>query len=88
MLGMMSQQADEPCAGLNDTETADVVAILRAPRGRGVTVLLVEHDMRAVMEVSVRIFVIDAGSKTAEGMAEEVAADPLVIAADPGSDDD
>jgi len=73
---------------LNDTETAEAMAILRALRGRSVAVLLAEHDMRAVMEVSDRIFVIDAGSKTAEGTAEEVAADPLVIVAYLGSDDD
>jgi ABC-type branched-subunit amino acid transport system ATPase component len=79
--------ADEPCAGLNETETEEVVAILRALKARGVTVLLVEHDMRAVMQVSDRIFVIDAGSKIAEGTPEQVAGNPDVIAAYLGTEE-
>jgi ABC-type branched-subunit amino acid transport system ATPase component len=73
--------ADEPCAGLNHTETAEIVRILREVRARGVTVLLVEHDMAAVMRISDRIFVLDAGSKIAEGTPVEVAQDKRVIAA-------
>jgi ABC-type branched-subunit amino acid transport system ATPase component len=73
--------ADEPCAGLNHTETEEIVAILREIRARGVTVLLVEHDMAAVMRISDRIFVLDAGGKIAEGTPDEVAGDKRVIAA-------
>ncbi|MFC3226381.1 ABC transporter ATP-binding protein [Marinibaculum pumilum] len=73
--------ADEPCAGLNPSETDEVIEILRRIRERGITVLLVEHDMGAVMRVSDSIFVIDAGRKIAEGTPVEVAADPKVIAA-------
>ena len=73
--------ADEPCAGLNPAETEGVVDILRQIRARGVTVLLVEHDMAAVMSVSDRIFVLESGRKIAEGPPEEVAADKRVIAA-------
>jgi ABC-type branched-subunit amino acid transport system ATPase component len=73
--------ADEPCAGLNPTETEEVVAILRKVRDQGVTVLLVEHDMAAVMRVSDRVFVLDAGAKIAEGRPDEVKSDPRVIAA-------
>jgi ABC-type branched-subunit amino acid transport system ATPase component len=73
--------ADEPCAGLNPSETAGVLDILRQVRARGTTVLLVEHDMPAVMEVSDRIFVLDAGAKIAEGPPAEIARDPRVIAA-------
>ena len=73
--------ADEPCAGLNPTETEEIIGILRQVRDRGVTVLLVEHDMRAVMSVSDRIFVLDAGSKIAEGAPAAIARDPRVIAA-------
>ena len=73
--------ADEPCAGLNPSETDEVIEILRRIRERGITVLLVEHDMGAVMRVSDSIFVIDAGRKIAEGAPAEVAADPKVIAA-------
>jgi len=73
--------ADEPCAGLNPAETEGVVDILREIRARGVTVLLVEHDMAAVMSVSDRIFVLESGRKIAEGPPDEVAADKRVIAA-------
>jgi ABC-type branched-subunit amino acid transport system ATPase component len=73
--------ADEPCAGLNHTETEEIVGILRAVREAGVTVLLVEHDMAAVMRISDRIFVLDAGRKIAEGKPEEVARDRRVISA-------
>lgn len=80
--------ADEPCAGLNPTETAAMIDVLRTIRGHGVTVLLVEHDMPSVMEVSDRIIVLDAGSKIAEGAPSEIAADPRVIAAYLGTPDE
>ena len=73
--------ADEPCAGLNPAETEEVCDILRRVRSRGTTVLLVEHDMAAVMRISDRVVVLDAGAKIAEGAPEEVSADPRVIAA-------
>lgn len=73
--------ADEPCAGLNHTETDEIVAILRRVRDGGVTILLVEHDMTAVMAVSDQVFVLDAGVKIAEGSADVVKRDPRVIAA-------
>lgn len=73
--------ADEPCAGLNPTETAAMIDLLRQIRALGVTVLLVEHDMPSVMEVSDRIIVLDAGIKIAEGGPDEIAADARVIAA-------
>jgi branched-chain amino acid transport system ATP-binding protein len=73
--------ADEPCAGLNHTETEEIVDLLREIRRRGVTVLLVEHDMAAVMRISDIVFVLDAGRKIAEGAPEAVAQDARVIAA-------
>ena len=79
--------ADEPCAGLNATETEEIVGILRDVRRGGVTVLLVEHDMPAVMSVSDTIFVLDAGAKIAEGPPEAVANNPRVIAAYLGTPD-
>ncbi|MCX7379735.1 MAG: ABC transporter ATP-binding protein [Alphaproteobacteria bacterium] len=73
--------ADEPCAGLNPAETDEICDILRRVRDRGTTVFLVEHDMEAVMRISDRIIVLDAGAKIAEGTPDEISADPKVIAA-------
>jgi branched-chain amino acid transport system ATP-binding protein len=73
--------ADEPCAGLNGTETAEMIECLRRVRDQGTTVWLVEHDMRAVMSISERVFVIDAGTKIAEGAPDVIVNDPRVIAA-------
>lgn len=73
--------ADEPCAGLNPTETAAMIDVLRGVRAAGVTVLLVEHDMPSVMEVSDRVLVLDAGRLIATGTPDEVSRDPAVIAA-------
>jgi ABC-type branched-subunit amino acid transport system ATPase component len=73
--------ADEPCAGLNPTETAAMIEVLRKIRASGVTVVLVEHDMPSVMEVSDRILVLDAGRLIADGAPREVANNPKVIAA-------
>lgn len=73
--------ADEPCAGLNPTETDEMVRCLRAVRDAGTTVWLVEHDMRAVTSICDRIIVIDAGKKLAEGTPHEVINNKEVIAA-------
>ncbi|HSS83087.1 MAG TPA: ABC transporter ATP-binding protein [Reyranella sp.] len=73
--------ADEPCAGLNPTETAAMIEVLRKIRSSGVTVVLVEHDMPSVMEVSDRILVLDAGRLIADGAPADVANNPKVIAA-------
>ena len=73
--------ADEPCAGLNPTETAAMIDVLRQVRASGVTIVLVEHDMPSVMEVSDRLLVLDAGRLIADGSPGEVGQDPKVIAA-------
>lgn len=72
---------DEPAAGLNGTETAELVNTLYRVRDAGVTVVVVEHDMGLVMEVSDEIVVIDRGRKIAEGPPRMIQKDPAVIAA-------
>ncbi|MBN9425660.1 MAG: ABC transporter ATP-binding protein [Burkholderiales bacterium] len=72
---------DEPAAGLNPRETLDVAALVRRIADSGVTVVLVEHDMKMVMKLSDRILVMDYGRKLAEGTAEQVRCHPDVIAA-------
>jgi ABC-type branched-subunit amino acid transport system ATPase component len=79
--------ADEPCAGLNPTETAAMIEVLRRVRSSGVTVVLVEHDMPSVMEVSDRLLVLDAGRLIADGPPQAVATNPQVIAAYLGTPD-
>jgi branched-chain amino acid transport system ATP-binding protein len=72
---------DEPAAGCNAVETAGIAAVIRRLSGDGITVVLVEHDMRLVMNVSNRIHVLANGRTLAEGNAAEVRTNPAVIAA-------
>lgn len=72
---------DEPAAGLNHTETGEIEALIRKVAQSGVTVVLVEHDMKLVMNLSDHILVLDYGKKLAEGTAAEVRANPEVVAA-------
>lgn len=72
---------DEPAAGLNHTETAEIEALVRRIADSGITVLLVEHDMKLVMNLSDHILVLDYGRKLAEGTAEQIRSNPDVISA-------
>jgi branched-chain amino acid transport system ATP-binding protein len=73
---------DEPTAGMNPQESAQLTGLMETLRTeRGVAVLLIEHDMKVVMNVSDHITVLDHGEKIAEGNPEEVRADPRVIEA-------
>ena len=72
---------DEPAAGLNHTETHEIDELVRKVADSGVTCVLVEHDMKMVMNLSQRILVLDYGRKLAEGTREEVRNNPDVIAA-------
>lgn len=73
---------DEPAAGMNPTETAELLACINTIRDRfGVAILLIEHDMALVMQVCERIHVIDYGQTIAQGLPEEIARNPKVIAA-------
>ena len=72
---------DEPAAGLNEQETIELMDTIRQIRDSGVTVLLIEHDMKVVMGICERIVVLDYGKKIAEGTPEEVQNNPRVIEA-------
>jgi branched-chain amino acid transport system ATP-binding protein len=72
---------DEPAAGLNETETHVASSLIKAINARGITVLLVEHDMKVVMNISDEILVLNYGQKIAEGSPEDVRNHPKVIEA-------
>ncbi|HLA87381.1 MAG TPA: ABC transporter ATP-binding protein [Anaerolineales bacterium] len=79
---------DEPAAGLNEVETEDLRKTLMKIRDLGVTIFLVEHDMKLVMEICEEISVLDYGKKIAEGTGAVISKDPVVIEAYLGQEED
>lgn len=77
---------DEPAAGMNATETESLKTLLQTIRSNGITVLLIEHDVKLIMGLCDRVAVLDYGKKIAEGVPEEVRSDSAVIAAYLGGD--
>jgi branched-chain amino acid transport system ATP-binding protein len=72
---------DEPVAGMNPSEKAEIADLVRRVQKKGIAVLLIEHDMKVIMPLSDRVVVMDEGEKIAEGLPEEVRRDPRVIRA-------
>jgi len=72
---------DEPAAGMNSRETEELTRLIRRIHSQGVTILLIEHDMKVVMGISDRVFVLDHGEKIAEGSPDEIQRNPMVIEA-------
>lgn len=79
---------DEPAGGMNDQETAALVDVIAGIRARGVTVLLIEHDMRLVMRICDRLVVLENGGLIAQGAPDEVRRHPAVVEAYLGAENE
>jgi len=72
---------DEVMGGLNPAESEEIIGLILDTRKRGLTQMVIEHDMKAIMRISDRIVVLNSGEKLAEGLPREVVANPAVVAA-------
>ncbi len=79
---------DEPAGGMNDQETATLVTLILEIQKRGITILLIEHDMRLVMQICEKLIVLEHGTLIAEGSPEEIKKNAAVIEAYLGIDDE
>ena len=77
---------DEVMGGLNQAESEEIIRLILDIKKQGVTQMVIEHDMKAIMRISDRIVVLNSGEKLAEGSPEEVVSNPDVVAAYLGSD--
>jgi len=79
---------DEPTCGMNPHESREVMEVIREIRDRGITIFIIEHDMKVIMSISDRVICLDHGEKIAEGTPDMIRKDPKVIDAYLGREDD